>query len=222
VNDAVMAPQPVSFSSFLRLVTRDEHAWLDSVLRAPDRLRSEADFARLLIAWDTVWAEVRTGVQHDRRPAGHDERARLLVSAVRALQRLHADLAQLGYGSGMRAAADGRPAMDVEDVDSDLTRVLTCEPGVWAVSYVLRGARVCGGHLASQISERLELPLGIATTYHSDEAIGPSWASFRHRLDVWGRIARGTDREQAVVAVRQVIGIVGVRLEASLPPPGRS
>ena len=221
MNDAVMAPQPVSFFSLLYAATQEEHRRLDRLIGLPTGLRSEKDLVRILTAWDIVWAEVRAGVQRDRRPAGHDERARLLVSAVRALQRIHADLAELMAGT--RAGRSNH--LDIPPSTTDdglLSGLLDAEPGVWAASYVLRGSRINGGTVAVKISDELELPLGVATSYHSDDAIGPAWAAFRRRLDAWGRIARDVDRDQAVTATREAFTVVADRLEAALPAVGRT
>lgn len=219
MTDAVTVPQPLSFSSVLRGSTRAEHERIVAALRLPERIRAEADLVRLLIAWDTVWAEVRVGVQRDRRPAGHDERARLLVSAVRAVQRIRADLDELGYAAPW-VGPDDEPRRI--EPGGDLTVLLASEPGVWAVSYVLRGSRMGGPTIAAMIGERLELPHGVASAYHCDDAAGPSWILFRRRLDAWGRMAREVEREHALTAARAAFLLIGGRLTAALPAVGRT
>jgi hypothetical protein len=211
----------MSFSSLLRCSTNGDHERIEVALGIPDRLHSEADLARLLIAWDTVWADVRAGVQLHRRPAGHDERARLLVSAVRAMQRIRADLAELGPET-VRPGPKPGDAPGSGLPDGDLADLLAAEPGVWAVSYVLRGSRLGGGVFAPLVGERFELPLGVATAYYRDEAAGPSWISFRRRLDAWGRVAREDDCDQALDLTGTVFALVSARLTAALPPAGRT
>jgi heme oxygenase len=220
--DAVTVARQVSFSAELRGRTRDDHEQVERWLGLPDRLTSVGDLARLLHGWREIWADVRAGCG----PAGHDESARLLVSSVRAVQQSAADLRAIAMIDDSDdvpravAAEAGRPRPDDADRcrPTELSALLATEPGVWAVSYVLRGSRVGGSVLAPLITRRLGLPEGVATDYHGDVTTGRSWVTFRARLDAWGRVATPSGRDAVLGLTRDVFDLVGSRLLAALPP----
>lgn len=217
---AMTAARQVSFSAQLRERTRGEHEQVERSLGLPDRLETFGDLALHLQGWRSVWSEVRAGCG----PAGHDEAARLLVSSVRAVQQISADLRALSMNDDSDVTALRPPVAlrgDVEPRPGGLAALLETEPGMWAVSYVLRGSRVGGAVLAPLIAQRLRLPDGVATGYHADATSGRSWVAFRGRLDTWGLGSGPSGRRAALDLTREVFDLVSARLLESLPPESR-
>lgn len=196
------AARIVPLSVELRSATAADHQRAEAALGLPERLDTVADLSRLLQSWRSVWCDVRSAVA-DRG----DEAARLLVSAVRAEQQLDSDLGVLGSLTDARSAGSGSP---------QLRRMLETAPGIWAVSYVLRGSRVGGTAQAPAIVRRLHLPEHVGTAYLADHTAGPSWVAFRGRLDRWGRTAGSGGREAAVRLAGEMFALVAERLEAGL------
>jgi hypothetical protein len=238
-TEALAAARQVSFSVELRRSTRGDHENAERILDLPARMHSLVDLARLLHAWRSIWSDVRA----ECGPAGHDESARLLVSAVRAVQQTAAGLRSLAMidesdAGEIRALVEPGAGPDATTPTTTTTpmttsttiggdgagdggpfaALLATEPGLWAVSYVLRGSRVGGTVLAPLFAEQLGLPLGVASEYHADATTGRSWVTFQRRLDDWGRCGGPDGRDAVVHLAREAFALVGARLSAASSP----
>lgn len=208
----VLPARSRSLSTELRSATRADHARAEADLGLPDRLVAVDDLAGLLLGWSAIWSDVRSGSVStpagDGRGCG-DEAARLLVTAVRAERQITADLRALAR---LGAAETGTGTGTDRSASDELRQILATPPGVWAVSYVLRGSRVGGTVLAPLVARRLGLPEGVADEYLGDGDAGRAWVAFRGRLDRWGHTAGPTATDTVVRLAGTVFGLVRTRL----------